>query len=169
MRLLAPLVVVASIALVPAASAHEGMLHEGCEAGQTFAAGDITVTGAFSRAMLPSAPVGGGYMTITNAGSTSDRLLGATTEATDQVEFHDSKITNGMMEMTAMPEGIEIPAGGTVTLAPGALHIMFIGPKAGFKEGECVAVVLEFERAGELPIQLNVGPIAADAPPGHHH
>ena len=169
MRLLAPLVVIASIALAPPVFAHEGMLHDGCAAGRTFAAGDITVTGAFSRAMLPSAPVGGGYMTITNVGSTPDRLVGATTEATDQVEFHDSKITDGMMEMTAMPEGIEIPAGGSVTLAPGGLHMMFIGPKAGFKEGVGVAVVLKFERAGELSVELSVGPIAADAPPGHHH
>ncbi len=41
------------------AFAHEGMLHDGCPAGQTFSAGDISVTGAFSRAMLPNAPVGG--------------------------------------------------------------------------------------------------------------
>jgi copper(I)-binding protein len=74
-----------------------------------------------------------------------------------------------MMEMSPMPQGIEIPAGGTVTLAPGGLHIMFLNPKAGFKEGECLAVVLQFERAGELPVELSVGPIGADAPPAHHH
>ncbi len=168
MKLFASLAFAVSLAVTPSVFAHEGMLHEGCPPGQTFAAGDITVTGAYTRAMLPSAPVGGGYMTITNAGSASDRLLGATTEATDQVEFHDSKITDGMMQMTPMPEGIEIPAGGTVTLAPGGLHIMFLNPKAGFKEGECLAVVLQFERAGELPVELSVGPIGADAPPHHH-
>ncbi len=43
-------------------------------------------------------------MTITNAGSAGDRLLGATTEATPNVELHDMKVTDGMMEMTPLPE-----------------------------------------------------------------
>ncbi len=170
MKLFAPLAFAIALAVAPSTFAHEGMLHEGCPAGQTFAAGDITVTGAFTRAMLPNAPVGAGYMSIANAGSEPDRLLGATTEATASVELHDMKITDGMMEMSPMPEGIEIPAGGTVTLAPGGLHIMFLSPRAGFKEGECLAVTLQFERAGELPVELSVGPIGADAPPeGHVH
>jgi copper(I)-binding protein len=151
---------------VPARS-HEGMLHDGCATGQTFNAGDISVTGAFSRAMLPNAPVGAGYMTITNAGTTADRLLGATTELTPNVELHDMKVTDGMMEMTPMPDGIEIPAGGSVTLAPGGLHMMFIGPNQLFQEGECVEVTLRFETAGELPVQLSVGPVGAEGAPEH--
>jgi copper(I)-binding protein len=151
------------------AFAHEGMLHDGCPAGQTFSAGDISVTGAFSRAMLPNAPVGAGYMTITNAGSAADRLLSATTEATPNVELHDMKVTDGMMEMTPLPEGIEIPAGGTVTLAPGGLHMMFINPHAAFKEGECLAVMLTFEQAGELAVQLSVGAVGAEGAPEHVH
>jgi periplasmic copper chaperone A len=169
MKFFAPLAFAVALAIAPAVFAHEGMLHEGCAAAQTFAAGDITVTGAFTRAMLPNAPVGAGYMSIANAGSEPDRLLGATTEATGSVELHDMKITDGMMQMKPMPEGIEIPPGGTVTLAPGGLHMMFIKPRAGFREGECLALVLKFERAGELPVELSVGPVGADAPPGHHH
>jgi copper(I)-binding protein len=169
MKLLALALAGFVLAFPVAAGAHEGMLHDGCPAGQSFVAGDITVSGAFTRAMLPNAPVGGGYMTITNAGRAPDRLLGATTASTDAVEFHDSKVTDGMMEMTHLPEGIEIPAGGSVTLAPGGLHVMFINPKSPFKEGECLAVTLSFERAGDLTIELSVGPVGADVPPGHHH
>jgi periplasmic copper chaperone A len=171
MKRFATLAFAAAAAAIPlSAFGHEGMLHEGCPAGQSFAAGDISVTGAFTRAMLPSAPVGGGYMTISNAGTMPDRLVGATTEATDTVEFHDMKVEGGMMKMIPMPEGVEIPAGGTVTFAPGGLHVMFLSPRAPFKEGECLEVVLQFERAGELSVQLSVGPVGADAAPeGHHH
>jgi copper(I)-binding protein len=161
---LAPL----ALALLAApAFAHEGMLHDGCPTGQTFAAGDITVTGAFTRATLAAAKVGAGYMTIGNAGTEPDRLVSATTEATPTVELHNMSVKDGMMTMTPMPDGIEVPAGGSVALAPGGLHVMFIGPKAPFKEGECVAVTLKFEKAGELPVQLVVGPIGADAAPDH--
>ena len=152
-----------------AATAHEGMLHEGCAPGQTFTAGDIAVTGAFTRATLPNAQVGAGYMTIDNAGAAADRLVGAATEATPTAELHNMTTEGGMMKMAAVEGGIEIPAGGSVTLAPGGLHVMFIGPRAPFKEGECVAMTLTFETAGPLEVQLVVGPVGADAPPEHNH
>jgi copper(I)-binding protein len=171
MRVLALLAAAAGIAGAAGVSAHEGMLHEGCAAGQEFTLGELRVTGAFTRATLPNAPVGGGYMTIINAGSEPDRLIGATTEVTDDVELHDVRITNGVMEMTPLPEGVEIPAGGSVTLAPGGLHMMFIGPRAPFKQGECLTLVLQFARAGELPVVLSVGSVGAAAPPPglEHH
>lgn len=165
-----PLTLLAFTLMATPALAHEGVVHDGCPAGQTFTAGDITVTDAFSRAMLAGAKVGAGYMTITNTGTSAERLVGATTEATDKVELHDMATENGMMTMTPVADGIEIPAGESVTLGPGGLHIMFIGPRAPFKEGECVEVVLAFEHAGTLAVQLNVGGVgASEAPAEHHH
>jgi len=160
----------ALVLLAAPAFAHEGMLHDGCPPDQTFTAGDITVTGAFTRAMLPAAKVGAGYMTIANAGKDADRLTGASSELTDKVEIHNMSVKDGMMNMSPVAGGLEIPAGGSVTLAPGGLHIMFVGPNQPFNEGECVEVKLSFERAGDLPVQLVVGPVGADAAPeGHKH
>jgi copper(I)-binding protein len=163
---LAPL---ALVLLSTPAFAHEGMIHDGCATGQTFAAGDITVSGGFTRATLANAQVGAGYMTITNAGSAPDRLLSAVSETTPTVEIHNMQTKDGMMTMAEVEGGLEVPAGGTVTLAPGGYHIMFIGPRAPFKEGECVALTLSFEKAGELPVQLNVGGVGASAAPEHDH
>lgn len=154
---------------VPAA-AHEGMIHDGCPPNQTFAAGGITVSGGFTRAMLDAAKVGAGYMTIANTGSEADRLIGARSQLTPQVELHNMSVKGGMMSMTPVEGGLEVPAGGSVALAPGGLHIMFIGPNQQFREGECVELTLTFEKAGELPVQLVVGPVGADsAPEGHNH
>jgi copper(I)-binding protein len=156
------------IAVVSPVLAHEGMLHDGCPGGQTFAAGDITVSGAFTRATLPDAPVGAGYLTIENAGVSADRLVSATSEVTPIVELHTMSTVDGVMKMEHLPEGIDLPAGETVSLAPGGLHIMFIGPNQPFNEGECVELVLNFEQAGDLPVQLNVGPVGArEAPMAH--
>ena len=149
--------------------AHEGMDHDGCPAGQAVTAGDISVSGAFARATLPSAPVGAGYLTIVNAGSEADRLVSVASQVAPTVELHSmSTSADGMMKMEHLPDGIEVPAGETVSLAPGGLHIMFIGPNQPFSEGECVEVVLNFELAGALPVQLNVAPVGArEAPAGH--
>lgn len=134
---------------------------QGCAAGQTFTIGDITVTGAFTRATLPGAKAAGGFLTITNAGQTADRLIGAASEVAAAVELHEMKMEGDMMKMSPIEGGIDIPAGESVTLAPGGLHIMFMGLGQPFEQGACVEVTLTFEQAGELPVVLSVGDVSA--------
>lgn len=156
------------VSLVPPAAAHEGLVHEGCAAGQTFAAGDVTITGAFTRAMLPQAKTGGGYMLIINSGAEADRLLAATSEAAKVVQLHLMQLEGEVMKMKHAETGVEIPAGGTVSLAPGGMHVMLLGVGVPFKEGECLELTLEFEKAGKVPVLLNVGGVSAEGPPEHH-
>jgi periplasmic copper chaperone A len=162
LKLLSAAALLCTVSAAPAL-AHQGLVHDGCAAGETFAVGDISVTGAFTRAMLPQAKTGGGYMSIANAGSDPDRLLGASSEAARLVQLHEMHMDGDVMKMGEIEGGIEVPAGGTVTLAPGALHVMFLGVLEPFVEGECVELVLQFERAGELPVLLPIGNVAADA------
>ena len=58
------------------------------------------------------------------------------------------------MKMNELPDGIAVPAGGTVTLAPGGLHLMFMGLKAPLVENETVPVTLTFAKAGTIEIEL---------------
>ena len=44
---------------------------------QAYKLGDLEISGGFARATLPNAPVGGGFLTITNHGATDDRLVSA--------------------------------------------------------------------------------------------
>jgi copper(I)-binding protein len=150
--------------------AHEGLVHEGCAANQVFTAGDLEISGAFTRAMLPSAKTAGGYLVITNNGATVDRLVGGTTEAAAALQVHKMEMVGDVMKMGAVEGGIEIPAGGTVELAPGGFHLMLMGVQTPFVEGECVAVTLQFETAGAVPVMLSIGGMTADAAPagGHH-
>ncbi|HEV7277961.1 MAG TPA: copper chaperone PCu(A)C [Devosiaceae bacterium] len=151
-----------------AANAHEGLDHDGCAAGQVFAAGDLEITGAFSRATLPAAKVAGGYLTIENRGTGPDRLLGGSTEAAERLEVHQMEMDGDTMKMSRVEGGLELPPGETVTLAPGGLHLMLIGLASPFTEGECLEVTLQFAQAGEVPVVLNIGGIAADAAPDEH-
>lgn len=166
-RFRSTLALLATLTAIPAL-AHEGMVHDGCPTGQIFTAGDITVTGAFTRATLPDAPVGAGYLTIENTGTAADRLVSVSSEIAPTIELHAMSTADGMMKMEHQPAGIVIPAGETIALAPGGLHIMFIGPNQPFNEGECVEIILNFEVAGNLPVELNVGPVGASAAPGGH-
>ena len=162
-----PLVLAAVFCVASPAVAHEGLVHDGCDPAAVVTSGALTVSGAFSRAMPPNAPVAGGYLTIANAGTADDTLIGARSEAAGAVEVHQMFMEGDVMVMSELPEGIRVPAGGSVTLEPGFLHLMFVDVRTPFAEGECVAVTLRFEHAGEVPVVLAIGGIAADAPPAH--
>jgi copper(I)-binding protein len=126
--------------------------------------GDLDVSGAFARATLPNAPVGGGYLTIVNRGQTADRLISATSPAAADISLHEMKMNGDVMQMRDLPNGIDIAAGATVTLTPNGLHMMFEHLHGGFVQGKTVPVTLAFEKAGPVTINLQVLGIAASAP-----
>lgn len=130
--------------------------------------GDIELSGGFMRATLPNAPVGGGYITITNKGAEPDRLVSATSPVAGEVQLHEMKMEGDVMKMTELPDGIPVPAGETVTLAPGGLHLMFMQLKAPLVEGKKVPVTLTFEKAGTVEVELDVQAVGAAAPAMKH-
>lgn len=96
--------------------------------------------------------MGAVYLTVENPGAAADRLVAVETPAARVAETHESVADGDVMRMVAHPEGFEIPAGGTLELAPGGKHIMLIEPAPGI--GDEVALTLRFERAG--PIEITV-------------
>ena len=138
-------------------------------AAEPHRAGSITVSDAWARETTPAQKVGGGFMTIDNAGNRTDRLLSATSGVADKVELHTVSMDGGVMRMRPVAGGIAIPARGKVDLRPGSFHIMFIGLKAPLRRGESVPVTLRFARAGTITARLAVQPIGAMGPDGGHH
>ena len=130
--------------------------------------GQLTISGAFARATLPNAPVAGGFLTIVNAGNEADRLIAASTPVAGESQLHEMKMEGDVMKMAELANGIEVPAGATVTLAPGGLHLMFMQLKEPLVEGTKVPVTLTFEKAGTVEIELDVGGIAAKEPAMDH-
>ena len=75
----------------------------------------------------------------------------------ERVELHTHKAgSDGVMQMLHVPEGFEIPAGGSHALARGGDHVMFMGLTERPAEGAVVSVVLTFERAGEMTVEIPV-------------
>ncbi len=130
--------------------------------------GALELSGGFTRATLPNAPVGGGFLTITNTGTEADTLLSAASPVAGEVQLHEMKMEGDLMKMQQLAGGIPLPSGETVTLAPGGLHLMFMQLKTPFVEGESVPVTLNFEKAGTVELMLMVGsPAARDAGMNH--
>lgn len=126
-----------------------------------YTAGDLSLSKTWTRATPPKAKAGGGFVEIVNSGTQDDRLISATSDVAKKVELHEMAVTDGVMKMREMDAGIDVPAGETVTLKPGGLHIMFMGLNQPFEEGSTVPVVLTFEKAGEVEIELDVAKMGA--------
>jgi copper(I)-binding protein len=149
------------------AIAHDTGTHTATRAdGPVVTLGDLQISGAFARATLPNAPVGAGYVTIVNTGTSDDRLVSASSPIAGVTQLHEMKMVNDIMQMNELPNGIVIPAGQTVTLEPGGLHIMLMNLNGPLKEGETFALTLTFEKAGTVEVQVPIGPF--DAAAGGH-
>ncbi len=132
-------------------------------AGQA-ATGNITVDRAWSRAMPGGAEVAAGYLTIVNHGDTPDRLVSVSTSVAGKTEIHQMRMADGKMEMRPVPDGIEIPANGTVALEPMGYHLMLMQLKHPLQKGETFAGSLTFEHAGTVDVTFNVEGIGASGP-----
>lgn len=119
-------------------------------------AGDLDLSGGYVKAMLPGQPVGGGYLTIHNGGSTADTLISVSSPAAAKVELHEMTMKDNIMRMRELKDGIVIAAGATVTLSPNTLHMMFKQVKVPFKQGGTVPVTLTFEKAGAVDLALPI-------------
>jgi copper(I)-binding protein len=126
--------------------------------------GALVVSEPWTRATPPGARVGGGYLTVRNTGTEADTLVSVASTASEKTELHMMKTEDGVMTMRPAEGGVEIPAGGTLTLEPGGYHIMFIRPKAPFTQGESVPLTLNFAKAGAVNVELVVSPIGAPGP-----
>jgi copper(I)-binding protein len=131
-----------------------------------FTLGNLEIHHPASKATLPGQPVGGGFLTVTNKGAEADRLVSITApDVSDDVQLHEMAMENDVMKMRHLPDGIEIPAGATVELKPGGLHVMFMKIKHPFKEGESFKATLNFEKAGKLDVDFKI----EAAKPGANH
>lgn len=143
---------------------HDG--HHGAHDTQTISVGDLKIISPVMRATPPNAPVSAGYMVIENNGTETDRLIGGSASFAGKVEVHEMKMDGEIMKMRKIAGGLEIPAGGKVTLKAGGLHIMFMKLQEQMKKGEKRTITLEFEKAGSVEFELPVQKVERG---GHGH
>ena len=115
----------------------------------------LVISNAVALETPPSAMTGAGYLTITNTGKTDQLLIGVAADF-PRVMMHETQMQDGVATMQHR-DAITIPAGATVTFAPGGRHIMFMGLNGDpFEVGEKIPVTLTFDPAGEIAVMLDV-------------
>jgi copper(I)-binding protein len=127
-------------------------------------AAHVAAEGAWARASVAGQQATGAFVRLT--AKEPLRLVGVRTPAAAVGEIHEMKMEGDVMRMRAL-DGLDLPAGQTVELKPGGLHLMFQQLKAPLQEGTQVPVTLVFQNAqgAESRLHLQV-PVQRMAPKG---
>lgn len=139
-------------------------LPAGAAFAHSYQAGNLTIQHPWSRETAVGQSVGGGFLTVINAGNTEDRLLSGTSPIAAEVQLHTMTMDHGVMRMRQVTNGIAIPPKGTVQLQPGGYHIMFIGLSHPLHTGERVPVTLHFRRVGDVKVEFAVQQVSSTGP-----
>jgi len=151
---------IAAAVLLPAcfANAHE------------YKVGALQIAHPWSQELPPNAPTVAAYFVIKNTGNSADRLLSAETPIAEKAEIHEHVMQGDLMKMQHVPT-VDIPAGGTLTFAPMAYHVMLFNLKdrSLLQDGKHFPLTLNFEKAGAVQVDVNVQKQPPAASMEHQH
>ena len=124
-----------------------GLAASGLATAQGLAASD-----AYVREPIPGRYMSAAFMTLSNATNQDKILTSVSADWAGIIEIHTHLHDNGVMRMRQL-ESLTIPAGESVSLQPGGLHLMLFKLKLPladtlpmtlcFSDGECLTVSAE--------------------------
>jgi periplasmic copper chaperone A len=115
----------------------------------------LSIDDAWGRPSPTSSSNAAFYMTITG-GAEDDRIVAAESAACGMVELHETTMTDGSMSMRELPGGIPVPAGETVVLEPGGMHVMCMNVQTPLTVGEAVEIQLTPENSEPITVQAEI-------------
>ncbi len=104
----------------------------------SFSASDVWVKAA-------DAGMTAGFGTLRNDGDSDLTVVSATDEATSSMQLHETmQNESGQMVMREIEGGFVIPAHGSLELAPGGNHLMFMDVTSALRAGAETTITLTF-------------------------
>jgi copper(I)-binding protein len=113
----------------------------------------VKVENAWARATAPGQKTGSVYVDLTSASNAA--LVAAGSPLAARAELHSMSTEGGVMRMRALPR-VELPAGRTVKLAPGGMHVMLVDLKQPLKPGDKVPLTLSVQSSGTSLTTLKI-------------
>ncbi len=140
--------------------------HSHSHAPEAIISGHMTVTPGFARTPTAGAPATAAYFSLSS--TVDDALVSVTTPDAETVELHTVSMAEGVMRMRPV-EKIMLPAGETVALQPGGLHLMIMQPDDRLVDAEAIDLTLTFEDAEPIVLSLPLKGIGEEEEHDHHH
>lgn len=129
-------------------------------------ADSLAIEGAWVRALPPTQSVTAAYLTVTNSGDDTVRIVGAEAGGAGRTELHESRSEGSAMRMVPV-EALPLAPGASAVFAPGGLHLMLKDLERMPAPGDSVRLCLITDD-GER--SCTDAAVRRDAPAsGHHH
>jgi periplasmic copper chaperone A len=126
--------------------------------------GSIQITQPWARATPKGATSGAAYLTVTNSGTTAQRLNCLSSDAAAQCQIHEMTMDGGVMKMRPLQGGLEVKPGETVMLKPGGFHVMLVGLKEPLQPGKTLEATFQADSGGSVQVEFPIVAIGAPAP-----
>jgi len=135
-----------------------------------FKVSELVVSEPWSQELPPNAPTVAAYFVIHNQGQTADRLLSVDSPVAAKAELHQHVMQGDLMKMQQVPS-VAVPAGGDLTFAPMAYHVMLLDLKdrSLLRDGQHFPLTLNFEHAGSVNVEVSVQKQPPTASNEHKH
>lgn len=123
---------------------------------------DVEITNAWARPTVPGQAVGGAYFDVRSTRGAT--LVEVRSDVADAVQVHEMSRDGDIMRMREL-KTLALPAGQTVHLSPGGIHLMLLELKHPLRVGEAVSlrVTLQDARRRKQTLQVSA-PISANPP-----
>lgn len=112
-----------------------------------YVVGAIRVQHPWANATATDSRAAAVFMRIENRGRTPDRLLSAASVVSGRVELRSA---------TGSSAAIALSPGKATLLQPGGLHLTLSGLERPLRQGERITLLLRFENAGELSVEVEI-------------
>ena len=126
-----------------------------CSDADSNISSSVTVKNAAILEVAPVQKTTAAFMKIQNDAEADDVLTGASADIAEVCELHKMVMEGEMMRMMKM-DSVEIPAGKSILLKRGGLHLMLINLKREIHAGESFPLTLTFKNAGDVIVQAEV-------------
>lgn len=117
----------------------------------------VVVKDAWVRTTVAQQKATGAFMQLTAERDT--RLVEVHSPVAGIAELHNMSVDHDVMRMRQV-EGINLPAGISVALKPGAYHIMLMDLRRPLGEGQRIPITLVFESAGKRRSRVEIDAVA---------
>ncbi len=148
-----------ALALPPSAILADGMketVRPGSAGEAVVELGPITIHDPYARASGRLAQMGGAFLGVENRSDRELHLVGARSDVAKKTQLHTTIMKDGVMRMVHLEDGVRIAPGETHWFKRGGDHIMLMGLKRPLETGDKVHLVLVFEKAGEIGLDVPV-------------
>jgi copper(I)-binding protein len=118
--------------------------------GSSGGSSDATLAMNDSWTKATAGPMTGSFGTLVNSTDAEITITGGSSPVAGMVELHEVVMADGEMVMQAKPGGFVVPAGGSLTLEPGGLHVMLMGLTTSIAPGTDVPITLTLSNGETL-------------------